>query len=397
MPTAPDSERTEHGEIAEAPLLRGEVAFRLLVEAVADYAIFLLGPDGRVLTWNLGAQRIKGYTAEEVIGQHFSIFYTPEEREAGRPMSILGWAAEYGRFEDEGWRVRKDGSRFWADVILTALRDESGEPYAYAKITRDLTERRAAEEQQILLIAEQRARQTAEEALAARDRFLGIAAHELKTPVASLQLATESLIRAKSAGRLDPKRLDTGLSRMVRASQRLGTLVGELLDVARLTAEPRPYETAPTDLVALTRDVIAQFDEVSGGRVSLRAPAEVWVVADAARLDQVVTNLIDNALKYSAPPSSIEVEISEGADGARLIVRDEGIGLDDAVGRIWEAFGRGLNAEHVPGMGLGLFISQQIAARHGGRIEAAPREDRDGSVFTLSLPHRDSAELDGPV
>ena len=151
----PNDVSRESSVLDEVPLLRGEVAFRLLVDAVEDYAIFLLGPDGRVLTWNLGAQRIKGYDADEIIGKHFSVFYTPEEREAGRPMRLLGWAADHGRFEDEGWRVRKDGTRFWADVIVTALRDESGEPYAYAKITRDLTQRREAEEQRMALRAEQ--------------------------------------------------------------------------------------------------------------------------------------------------------------------------------------------------------------------------------------------------
>src|SRR6188508_3166359 len=120
--------------------LRGEVAFRLLVEAVEDYAIFLLGPDGRVLTWNRGAERIKGYAADEIIGQHFSVFYTAEEREKHRPKQVLRRATEHGRTEDEGWRVRKDGSLFWADVIVTALLDDDGVPYAFAKVTRDLTE-----------------------------------------------------------------------------------------------------------------------------------------------------------------------------------------------------------------------------------------------------------------
>ena len=146
MTTPNDVAREPHA--AHEPFLRGEVAFRLLVDAVQDYAIFLLSTEGRVLTWNRGAQRIKGYSADEIIGEHFSVFYTPDEQKAGRPMSLLGWAAERGRFEDEGWRVRKDGTWFWADVIVTALRDEAGVPYAFAKITRDLTERRASEERQ---------------------------------------------------------------------------------------------------------------------------------------------------------------------------------------------------------------------------------------------------------
>ena len=123
----------------------GDEAFRLLVEAVQDYAIFLLGADGRVLTWNLGAERIKGYSAAEIIGQHYSVFYTPEDRANGRPQRVLAAAERDGHSEDEGWRQRKDGSRFWADVVMTALRDANGRTYGYAKVTRDLTERRASE------------------------------------------------------------------------------------------------------------------------------------------------------------------------------------------------------------------------------------------------------------
>lgn len=378
----------------DLPLLRGEVAFRLLVEAVVDYAIFLLGPDGRVLTWNRGAERIKGYTADEIIGQHFSRFYTPEDREAGRPWFLLGRAAEFGRFEDEGWRVRRDGTRFWADVVITALREEPGaEPYAYVKITRDLTERRAAEEQERTLVAEQQARRAAEEALAARDRFLSIASHELKTPVASLQLATEALMRANDRGRLDATRVETGLRRIVGATERLGELVAELLDVSRLTTGSQTPRRRPTDLVALVREVANRFGEDEpGGRIQLSAPDTVSLEVDAARVDQVVTNLIDNALKYSGASDPVEVTLADTGSAVELRVADRGIGLDaDTQGRIFEAFGRGANAEHYQGIGLGLYISQQIASRHGGRIDAAGRPDGPGSIFTVTLPRPDGA------
>jgi PAS domain S-box-containing protein len=337
------------GQFADLPFLRGEVAFRLLVEAVQDYAIFLLGPDGRVLTWNLGAQRIKGYTADEIIGQHFSRFYTPEEREAGRPMYLLGLAAEYGRFEDEGWRVRKDGTRFWADVILTALRDEDGVPYAYAKVTRDLTERRAAEERERSLLVEREARAAAEQALQVRDRFMSIASHELKTPTATLGLVVQSLLHARTRGTLDDTRLETGLRRIGLAAQRLGTLVDELLDVSRLTS----------------------------GRLPM----------DRQSLDQVLSNLLDNAVKYSDATSVIDVDVRREGEGWALSVADRGIGLDaEASSRLFEAFARGLNTEHIPGLGLGLYISHQIVERHGGRISAMARGDGAGSLFSVWLP-----------
>jgi PAS domain S-box-containing protein len=235
----------------------GDEAFRLLVEAVIDYAIFLLSADGRVLTWNLGAERIKGYTASEIIGQDLSIFYTPEDRAKGRPKRILASADRDGRFEDEGWRVRKDGSRFWADVVVTALRDADGRTYGYAKVTRDLSERRAAEERERKLLAAQEARNAAEEALRARDQFLGIASHELKTPIASLHLATQALEHSYRAGKLDNDRLEKSLRRMGNATERLTTLVNELLDVTRLTAGVAYLTLAPTDVGALVRDRVA--------------------------------------------------------------------------------------------------------------------------------------------
>jgi PAS domain S-box-containing protein len=371
-------------------LPRGEVAFRLLVDAVQDYAIFLLSLDGHVLTWNSGAQRIKGYRADEIIGQHFSRFYTPQDRDAHRPTRLLGRAREHGRVEDEGWRIRKDGSRFWADVILTALRDEHGETYAFAKITRDLTERRAAEEQQRELLAEQRARTAAEEALAARDRFLTIASHELKTPVASVRLAAEGLVHARGAGRLDEARLEAGLARLITASQRLGVLVDELLDITRLTADTAPLVRVPTDLVAVAREVIGRFEQAPDlPRIELLAPERAEIPADASRIDQVLTNLIDNALKYSASGSRVEVGIDDAGDVVELSVSDRGIGLDDdgaARERIFEAFGRGDNAEHIPGLGLGLHISHQIVIRHGGTIDAERRGDGPGARFTVRLP-----------
>ncbi|HYI65909.1 MAG TPA: PAS domain-containing sensor histidine kinase [Candidatus Limnocylindrales bacterium] len=387
MPIDQEPDPTPPSETATQPP-PGE-AFRLLVEAVQDYAIFLLGPDGHVRTWNPGAERAKGYAASEIIGQHFSAFYTPEEREAGRPQWLLGRAAAEGRVEDEGWRVRKDGTRFWADVILTALRDANGALYGFAKITRDLTERKRAEEQQRDLIVEQRARAAAEQALMVRDRFLSVASHELKTPVATLQLSAESLLRARELGRLDDARLETGLHRILKSTGRLGALVSELLDVSLLSVERDRPVRQPTDIVALVQEVTARFADVveNESRVAVQAPERAVVMADASRLDQVFTNLIDNALKYSPPGEPIEVRVADEPDSVTVTVADRGIGLDAATqARLFEAFSRGDNATHVPGLGLGLFITHQIVERHGGRIEAQPAPGGVGSVFRVSLP-----------
>lgn len=386
MPVEQEPDTTPASEIATQP--PGEEAFRLLIEAVQDYAIFLLGPEGHVRTWNPGAERAKGYAASEIIGQHFSVFYTPKEREAGRPHWLLGRAAAEGRVEDEGWRVRKDGTRFWADVILTALRDANGTLYGFAKITRDLTERRRAEEQQRNLMVEQRARAAAEEALTVRDRFLSVASHELKTPVATLQLSAESLLRARELGRLDDARLDTGLRRILKSTGRLGALVSELLDVSLLSVERHDTVRQPTDIVTLVDEVAARFtDVVAESRIAVHAPTGAVVMGDASRLDQVFTNLIDNALKYSPGGEPIEIRVADEPGSVIVTVADRGIGLDAATeARLFEAFSRGDNAIHVPGLGLGLFITHQIIERHGGSIEAQRAPGGVGSVFRVSLP-----------
>jgi PAS domain S-box-containing protein len=366
----------------------GEEMFRLLVEAVQDYAIFLLAPDGHVLTWNPGAQRAKGYTADEIIGQHFSVFYTPEERAAGRPALLLRKAAEDGRVEDEGWRVRKDGTRFWADVVVTALRGPRGELSGFAKITRDLTERREAEAQRQNLLLEQRARSAAEEALVARDRFLSIASHELKTPVATLQLSAEGILRARELGRLDDARLDKGLGRILKSTRWLVSLIDELLDVSLLTAGTMRAVHAPTNVVALLEEIIARFADAAGEeRIRLDVPSDVTISGDTSRLDQVFTNLVDNALKYSAAGEPIDVRVVEQPDGVSVSVADRGIGIDEATAaRLFEAFSRGGNAAHIPGFGLGLFITHQIVQRHGGTIRAEPGPEGIGSIFTVWLP-----------
>jgi PAS domain S-box-containing protein len=231
MPVANSAPKTEL-----QPTPPREEAFRLLVEAVVDYAILILDPSGHVMTWNIGAERIKGYAAREIIGRHFSVFYTDADVAAGKPEAILERARRDGRAADQGWRIRKDGSQFWADVIVTALPNPDRSLFGFAKVTRDATQRREAERRERELAAEQHARAVAEQALREKDHFLAVASHELKTPVASLQLALEAVMRANEAGTLTGERLATGLERMRGATARLAALVGELLDVL----DPRP-------------------------------------------------------------------------------------------------------------------------------------------------------------
>jgi PAS domain S-box-containing protein len=377
-----------------ADLSHGPEAFRLLVEAVTDYAIFLLGPDGRILTWNLGAERIKGYRANEIIGKHISVFYTVEDRRNGKPERNLREAARRGGIEDQGWRVRKDGTRFWADVQLSALHDDQGKLFGYAKVTRDMTEVRAAEDRERQLMMERQARVLAEEALKSRDRFLAIASHELKTPVASLQVAVESLLLSREHGTLDVPRIERGIERMDRAVKRLAMVLGELLDVSSLERGATTFTFAEVDVSRIAAEVIERFAGVEG-QDRINADLQPAVIhADGIRIDQVITNLLDNALKYSSSPTPVTVRVAAQPDGALIEVSDLGIGLGlDTASGLFEPFSRASNAADIPGMGLGLFITREIVERHGGRISGiAPGR---GTIFRVTLPKQPPRNGDG--
>src|SRR5712692_6079290 len=203
-------------KVADQQLRLSEERFRLMVESIKDYAIFMLDPHGRIASWNLGAERIKQYRAAEILGRHLSVFYPEEEVVAGKCERELEVAEREGRFEDEGWRVRKDGSRFWANVIITAMREPSGELIGFAKVTRDLTERRRLEEEKVRLAQ-------AQEAIRLRDEFLSIASHELKTPLTALQLQLQSVHEKVKA-------LDEALASRVERAYRGGVRLSDLIE-----------------------------------------------------------------------------------------------------------------------------------------------------------------------
>jgi PAS domain S-box-containing protein len=378
-----------------ADLAHGPEAFRLLVEAVTDYAIFLVGPDGHILTWNLGAERIKGYKASEIIGKHISVFYTADDRRNGRPERNLRAAAQRGHIEDQGWRVRKDGTRFWADVQLSTLKDDQGKLFGYAKVTRDMTEVRAAQERERELMIERQARVLAEEALRSRDRFLAIASHELKTPVASLQVAVESLLLNREHGTLDVPRTERGIERMDRAVKRLAMVLGELLDVSSLEAGATTFTYSNIDVSRIAAEVIERFGGVEAQDRIVAKLQPAVIRADAIRIEQVITNLVDNALKYSRAPAPVTVRVAAQPDGALIEVSDQGIGLGlDTASGLFEPFSRASNAADIPGMGLGLFITREIVERHGGQISGTAAPDR-GTTFRVTLPKQPLRNGDG--
>ena len=539
--------------------------FRALVQSVTDYAIFRLSPAGIIQTWNSGAARLKGYTEDEIIGQSFERFYTSADVADGRPQRLLKIARTEGRVEDEGWRVRKDGSRFWADVVITALFDD-GKLVGYAKVTRDLTDRKRSEEQRALrqaaervaervgrlqavtaalaaasrpeqvahllttvgmaamgasasavafpvhdpdllqivsvhgyepttvelqqrirrddpytlaeawrtgeavfipsrahmtsvyshlrslaarsvfeawtalplvierqllgilsltyvephvfdeeernvLLAladvaaqaldraqlfesERRTRAEAQAAVRAQDEFLSIASHELRTPVAAVKATAQLAQRAIARGTLDKQRLERHLDSIVRASDRLTSLVDDLLDVSRLRTGRLQLRRQPVDVVGLVEEVVeryrSQLEERPEYALHLDSlPGPCVVDVDPSRLEQVLDNFLSNAVKYSPSGGEICVTIATDASGLSITVADQGIGLPAGqTAAIFEPFGRAPNAsaQQIPGLGLGLAICRQLIEAHGGRVWANSPGEQRGTTVGLWVP-----------
>ncbi len=376
---------------AEELLRRSEEQVRLLVESVKDYAIFMLDPEGHISSWNSGAERIKGYHATEVIGRHFSLFYPPEAVAARHPEHELEIATREGRYEEEGWRVRKDGELFWANVVITAVHDpETGVLRGFAKVTRDLTERRRIEAQ---AHEESLRAEATQRALEQRDEFISVAAHELRTPLTTLTLKVQGVTQAlHKAGRdadagTIPRlagRLDDALLQI----QRLGELVERLLDVSRIVQGKLVMELEATDLAQMVEHVVDDFRgpaEHAGCELRFSASGDGVGRWDPTRLEQAVVNVLSNAIKYGGG-QPIEVVVEATDDEVRLRVTDHGIGIAAAdMERIFTRFERAAPTRHYGGLGLGLYITKNIVEAHSGAIHVSSVPG-ESTTFTIELP-----------
>jgi PAS domain S-box-containing protein len=352
----------------------GTDLFRLLVDRVKDYAIFALDPNGIVTSWNTGAQHIKGYSAHEIIGHHFSRFYPEEAIRSGWPQTELAMATRDGRFEDEGWRVRKDGTRFMANVVITALYDDDGTLRGFAKVTRDLTEkmRLSRLEADATMMGE----------------FVAMLAHELRNPLAPIRSAV-TMARHPA---ITPEKMAWALSVVDRQSEHLSKLVEDLLDVSRITRGRITLERRRVrlgDVVEQAVDAIRPLCEAKNLALAVHREADPSVRGDTVRLTQVLSNLLNNACKYTPANGSIDVIVSEAGDKAVLRVRDTGIGMPaDLVPRVFDMFTQDRRAldRAEGGLGLGLSISRRLAEMHRGSLSASSAGRGCGSEFVLELP-----------
>jgi PAS domain S-box-containing protein len=380
---------TERKHTEEA-LAQRELSYRLLLEGVTDYAVFMLDPKGHVATWNRGAERIKGYSADEIIGRHFSAFYTPEAIAARHPEHELELAVSEGRYEEEGVRLRKDGTPIVVHVTITPIRSESGDLRGFAKVTQDISTRKEAE-------AELRAaREEAERANRAKSDFLSSMSHELRTPLnAILGFAQVLGLDELSASQHDD------IEQILKGGRHLLDLINEILDIARieggrLNISPEPVLVADVvaEIVSLMRPLADERDI----RLDADLPEmqDCHVIADRQRLAQVLLNLVSNTVKYNVEGGTVKVDCSAGSDETmRIAVTDTGPGIaPDQVPLLFTPFERlGADESGIEGTGLGLALSKSLVELMDGRllVDSVPGH---GATFWVELPAVDAPGIE---
>ena len=378
------SERREH----EERLRQSEERFRLLLEGIEDYAIFMLDAEGRVTSWNTGAERITGYTPEEIIGQSFERFFTPEDIAAGRPAEELRHAVLHRRATDRAWRLKKDGTRFWADVVVTSLHDTDGRLRGFTKVTRDLTDRKRMES------LEEQGRQLTE--------FLAMLAHELRNPLAPIRNAAGIIGMQKDSS----PQVKWAREVIDRQAAHLTRMVDDLLDVSRITRGKLRLKGAPMDFnEAVQRAIETVRPEIDTRKQVLHlelAPAALTVHGDLTRLTQVAINLLNNAAKYTPQGGEIWVATRLRGDDVVFCVRDNGVGIPPHVlERVFDLFAQGERTldRSEGGLGIGLTLARRIVDLHGGSISAHSEGPGHGAEFTVTMPAftLEQSEASGPT
>lgn len=361
-----------------------------MIEEVEDYAILMLDDQGIIINWNKGAEKIKGYTEEEIVGKHFRIFYTPADQAAGLPETVIERAKTQGKAIHEGWRVRKNGTAFWGSIVITAIHDEQNNVIGFTKVTRDLTERKVAEDQ-ILKYTKQLESQNKE-----LQQFAYAAAHDMKEPLRKIQFYYSAIMENEGGVSLDKKR--TYLLRSAEAARRMQGLIDDLLAFTKVSEPNEKFE--PVDLDALLSDVAAFYqDALESIQGKLTVSPMPTVNGIPFQLHQLFLNLISNAIKYRDPDRRLQIEITatrvddpnpgnkhyRPRQFVAITVRDNGMGFEPEYEKlIFEMFQR-LHGREYSGTGIGLSICKKIMENHGGSITAKGYPGK-GATFELYLP-----------
>jgi PAS domain S-box-containing protein len=373
---------------AQEALRVSEERFRLLVNGVEDYAIFMLDPTGHVVSWNTGAERIKGYTAEEIIGRHFSRFYPREDIESGKPPMELDRAAADGRFEDEEWRLRKDGSRFWANVVISALRDDSGNLRGFAKVSRDITDRKRAEEVERLNVdLEKRVTERTSELAAANkelEAFAYSVAHDLRAPLRHIDGFSKLL--AEHVGASLDEDGKHYLDSIRGSANNMGHMVDDLLNLSRVARKELTLQV--TGMSSLVEEVLRDLQpETKDREIEWKIASLPFVECDPILVKQVFVNLLANAIKFTRTRAHAVIEVNQtDLDGQSVTyVRDNGVGFSMKYSdKLFGVFQRLHRQEDFEGTGVGLATVQRIIHKHGGRIWAEA-ELNIGATFYFTL------------
>ncbi|HEU4521344.1 MAG TPA: PAS domain S-box protein [Thermoanaerobaculia bacterium] len=367
---------------AEEKLRWTEESFRLMVESVSDCAIVMLDPEGHIASWNTGAQRIKGFHADEILGRHFATFYPEDDVATGKPQRDLEQAAASGRLEVEGWRIRKDGSLFWASIVFTAIRDHGGNLRGFAKLTRDLTERNKVE------TTLTNAKALAEKANLAKSEFLSSMSHELRSPLNAI-LGFAQLMES-DAPPPTPGQSES-IIQILNAGWYLLELINEILDLATIESGKLSMSLEPVLLNELLIECQAMIEPLAqkrGIRMSFpHGDAIHCVNADRTRIKQVLINLLSNAIKYNSPGGSVIIDCSASTSGRiRITVTDTGGGLpQEKLGQLFQPFNRlGQEVGGEEGTGIGLVVSKRLVELMDGVIGVESTVGK-GSIFWVEL------------
>jgi len=357
--------------------------FHILVDSVEEYAIYLLDPNGNVVTWNTGAEKIKGYLADEIIGKNFASFYTADDVAAGKPQRNLREASRRGSIRDQGLRVRKDGSTFEAEVVITALRDAAGEIRGFSKVTRDITDQVRSREFEAEKIAAQKANK-------AKDDFLAALSHELRTPLTPALAAATYL--QDNTDKL-PQEFAEDVEIIKRNVQLQARLIDDLLDLTRIASGKLHLELEDCDAHKIIENALEMAESAIAAKqlkISTGLEAKRYhIMADCIRLQQVFWNLINNAVKFTPQNGQITLRTFDDKAGRfHFEIEDTGIGIEpQRLASLFQPFEQADASvtRQFGGLGLGLAISKRLIDLHHGRIEAESRGRSFGATFKITL------------